>query len=70
MHTFSYGSNNELLTNYLLLVGAKDFSSSLCVETASEIHPASYSMGTGGPFPGVKRSRGIKLISSTEVKNG
>jgi hypothetical protein len=33
---------------------ANDFSSSLCVQTSSEAHPASYPMGTGGPFPGVK----------------
>jgi hypothetical protein len=31
--------------------GAKDFSSSLCVQTGSEAHPASC---TGGPFPGGK----------------
>jgi hypothetical protein len=30
---------------------AKDFSCSLCVETSSEDHPASYPMGTRGPFP-------------------
>jgi hypothetical protein len=29
----------------------KDFSSSLCVQTSSEAHPASYAMGTRGPFP-------------------
>jgi hypothetical protein len=28
--------------------GAKDFSSSLCVQTGSEAHPASCTMGTGG----------------------
>jgi hypothetical protein len=38
--------------------GAKDFSSSLCVQTGSGAHPASYTMGTGGPFPGVKRAAG------------
>jgi hypothetical protein len=32
----------------------KDFSSSLCVQTGSGAHPASYSMSTGGPFPGDK----------------
>jgi hypothetical protein len=32
--------------------GAEDFSSSPCVQTGSEAHPASYSMDTGGPFPG------------------
>jgi hypothetical protein len=33
--------------------GAKDFSSSLCVHTGSGAHPASCTMGTWGPFPGV-----------------
>jgi hypothetical protein len=33
-------------------VGAKDFSSILCVQTGSGAHPASCPMGTGGPFPG------------------
>jgi hypothetical protein len=31
--------------------GAKDFSSSLCVQTSSGAHPASCPMSTGGPFP-------------------
>jgi hypothetical protein len=30
--------------------GAKDFSSSLCVQTGSGAHPASCPMGTGDPF--------------------
>jgi hypothetical protein len=30
---------------------AKDFSSSLCVQTGSGAHPASCPMGTGGSFP-------------------
>jgi hypothetical protein len=34
--------------------GAKDFSSSLCVQTGSGDHAASCTMGTGGPFPGGK----------------
>jgi hypothetical protein len=34
--------------------GAKDFSSILCVQTGSGAHPASCTMGTGGPFPGGK----------------
>jgi hypothetical protein len=29
---------------------AKNFSSSLCVQTSSEAHPASYPTGTGGSF--------------------
>jgi hypothetical protein len=51
----------------------KDFSSSLCVQTGSGAHPASYTMGTGGPFPGAKRGRGVTLTtpppSSAEVVN-
>jgi hypothetical protein len=34
--------------------GAKNFSSSLFVQTSSGAHPASCTMGTGGPFPGAK----------------
>jgi hypothetical protein len=39
-------------------VGAKDFYSSLCVQTGSGAHPASCPMGTGGPFPGGKSAAG------------
>jgi hypothetical protein len=38
--------------------GAKDFSSNLCVQTGSGAHPASCTMGTGGPFPGGKARLG------------
>jgi hypothetical protein len=38
--------------------GAKHFSSNLCVQTGSEAHPASCTMGTGGPFPGGKARPG------------
>jgi hypothetical protein len=38
--------------------GAKDFSSILCVQTGSGAHPASCTMGTGGPFPGGKCAAG------------
>jgi hypothetical protein len=38
--------------------GAKDFSSTLSVKTGSEDHPASCTMGTGGPFPEVKSAAG------------
>jgi hypothetical protein len=31
---------------------ADDFASNLCVQTGSGAHPASYTMGTGGSFPG------------------
>jgi hypothetical protein len=51
----------------------KDFSSNLCVQTGSGAHPASCTMGTGGPFPGVKRGLGATLTThpprSAEVVN-
>jgi hypothetical protein len=37
---------------------AKGFSCSLCVQTGSGAHPASCTMGTGGPFPGAKLRSG------------
>jgi hypothetical protein len=43
--------------------GAKDFSFNLCVHTGSGAHPASCTMGTGGPFPGAKRGRGVTLTT-------
>jgi hypothetical protein len=53
--------------------GAKDFSSSLCVQTGSGAHPASCTMGTGGPFPGGKarpgRDANHSPPSSAEVVN-
>jgi hypothetical protein len=52
---------------------AKYLSSSLCVQIGSGAYPASCPMGTGGPFPGVKRGRGVMLTthpqSSAEVVN-
>jgi hypothetical protein len=47
--------------------GAKDFCSNLCVQTGSEAHPASCTMGTGGPFPGAKRGRGVTLTTHTHL---
>jgi hypothetical protein len=38
--------------------GAKDFSAILCVQTGSVAHPASCTMGTGGPFSGGKARPG------------
>jgi hypothetical protein len=53
--------------------GAKDFSSSLCVQTGSGANLASCTMGTGVLSPGVKRGRGVMLTthppSSAEVVN-
>jgi hypothetical protein len=54
-------------------VGAKDFSSSLCVQSGSGAHPASCTMDTMGPFPGGKAPSGRdadhSLPSSAEVVN-
>jgi hypothetical protein len=53
--------------------GAKNFSSSLCVQTGSEAHPASCTMGTDGSFPGAKalpgRDADHSPPSSAEVEN-
>jgi hypothetical protein len=53
--------------------GATDFSSSLFVQTGSGAHPASFTMGTGGPFPGGKERPGRDADhsppSSAEVVN-
>jgi hypothetical protein len=53
--------------------GAKHFSSSLCVQTGSGAHPASCTMGTGGPFHGAKawpgRAADHSPPSSAEVEN-
>jgi hypothetical protein len=50
-----------------------DFSSIPCFQTGSGAHPASYPMGTGGPFPGGKARPGRDADhsppSSAEVKN-
>jgi hypothetical protein len=52
---------------------AEDFSSSLCVQTGSGANSASYTIGTGGPFPGAKaRPEGNadhSPASSAEVEN-
>jgi hypothetical protein len=52
---------------------ARDFSSSLCIQTESEAHPVSCTMGTGGPFPGTKARPGRDADhsppSSAEVVN-
>jgi hypothetical protein len=53
--------------------GVEDFSSNLCVQTGSGAHPASCTMGTGGPFPGGKvrlgRDADRSPPSSAEVVN-
>jgi hypothetical protein len=60
-------------TGVRFLTEAKDFSSSLCVQTSSEAHPACCTMGTGGPFRRGKARPGHDADhappSSAEVKN-
>jgi hypothetical protein len=77
------GSSVSIVSDYGLddraigvrsLARAKDFSSILCVQTGSGAHPASCTMGTGGPFPGVKARPGRDADhshppSSAEVEN-
>jgi hypothetical protein len=53
---------------------AEDFSSNLCIQTAPGAHPASYTMGTEGSFPG-GNARAVcdadySPPSSAEVKKG
>jgi hypothetical protein len=50
LHTGQLGFDHQQMQN--------DFSSSLCDQTGSEAHPASYPMGTGGPSPGGKARPG------------
>jgi hypothetical protein len=49
------------------------FSSSLCVQIGSEAHPASCTMGAGGPIPGAKAQPGRDADhsppSGAEVEN-
>jgi hypothetical protein len=62
----SWGSSVSTVFNHRLFRAngvlspavAEDFSSSLCVHAGSGAHPASYPMGTGGPFPGCKAQPG------------
>jgi hypothetical protein len=42
---------------------AKEFSSSLCVQTGSGAHSASCTMGTGVLSPGLKRGRSVTLTA-------
>jgi hypothetical protein len=66
----SWGTSVSIVSDYRLdyrptgvrpPAETKDFSSNLCVQTSSEAYSASYPLGTGGPFPGVKRGRGVTL---------
>jgi hypothetical protein len=72
-HIFkSRGSSGSIVSDYGLddwvievrsPTGAEDFSSSPCVQTGSEAHPASYPMGTGVLSRGVKLGWGVTLTT-------
>jgi hypothetical protein len=55
------------------LAEAKDFSSSLCVQSSSEAHPVSYTVVTEGPLTGSKTQPGHDADHSpppsAEVRN-
>jgi hypothetical protein len=67
-----YGLDNRAI-GVRSAAGAKVFSSSLCVQTGSGAHPASCTMGTGGPIPGAKaqprRDADQSSASRTEVED-
>jgi hypothetical protein len=82
MNVISWGSSVSIVSDSTLddrPIGARSpaeaevFSSTLCVQTASVVHPAFYPMGTVGPFPGTKarpwRNSDHSPPSSDEVKN-
>jgi len=52
-------SDYRLDTRIKSLTEAKDFISSLFLQTSSAVHLASYPMDSGGPFPGEKCSQGM-----------
>jgi hypothetical protein len=71
MHRVFYLKRNP--TRVRSPAGAKDFSSSLCVQTGSGVHPASCTMGNGGVSLAVKARPGRDADhsppSSAEVVN-
>jgi hypothetical protein len=71
MHIFTseYGLDDRAI-EVRFPAEAKYFSS---IQTSSGVHPASCTMGTGGPFPGAKARQGRDTdhspASSAEVEN-
>jgi hypothetical protein len=55
----------DWINRVLTLAEAKEFSSSLSVQTSYEAHPASYPMGTRGPFPGLNCGRDMTLTTQS-----
>jgi hypothetical protein len=76
LSTGNRGSSVSIVSDYGLddlaievrsTAGARDFSSNICVQTGFGAHPASCTMGTGGPFPGVKARPGRDTDHSPQV---
>jgi hypothetical protein len=68
LNFFSYSSHQVYFTftvRWFLILKTyiNILSSGLCVPTGSGAHPASCTMGTGRPFAGVKRGRGVTLTT-------
>jgi hypothetical protein len=66
-HYFRIVSGYDRAIGVLSPAGANDFSSNLCVQTGSGAHPASCTMGTGGPFPGGKARMGREANHSPHL---
>jgi hypothetical protein len=69
---WSWGSSVSVVSDYRLedwatgvrsLAEAKDFSYSLCVQTSSDVHPASCPMDTGVLSPWVICDQGVTLTA-------
>jgi hypothetical protein len=65
-----YCPTSDWTTGVRSLAETKDFSFRLCVQTGSEAHPASCTMGTDGPFPGVMRGSGVTLATHPHLSRG
>lgn len=62
--TENFGTSYNIgLLSCLCCAEAKDFSSSLRVQTKFEAHSASYPVGTGNSLAGVKRDREVTINS-------
>jgi hypothetical protein len=72
MYSLNFGSSVSVVSDYGLdeLVievrspaWAKDFSSNLCIQTGSEVHPASCKWVPGVLSPRLKHGRGVTLTT-------
>jgi hypothetical protein len=59
---FGYGLDDRAI-EVRFPAEAREFYSSLCIQTSSGAHPRPVEWVPGGPFPGVKLGRGVKLTA-------